>query len=146
MVTGTRATNVVNCPAGFELGLAGRKRPRGRSAGPPAGTAPSAVLLVPFLLRPFSSTVCSPLRAFRNLIQTSGNSPFFTLLTDDFIKPRTVGQLPDSATSLVSLSILGKISILDKWEGCSSRLPRPRVPEGYAYLSTFRSFFPSSSF
>lgn len=102
---------------------------------------------VPFSLsRFFCSTVCSPLRAFRNLIQTSGNSPFFTLLTDDFIKPRTVGQLPDSATSLVSLSILGKISILDKWEGCSSRLPRPRVPEGYAYLSTFRSFFPSSSF
>lgn len=32
------------------------------------------------------------------------------LLTDDFIKPQTVGQLPDSTTLFVSLSILDEIS------------------------------------
>ena len=93
------------------LALAGKKHPSEHSAGLLVYLIWSSLLAYHGASFPLlSHIVCSQLRIFRNLSQTSGNTLLFTLVTDGFIKPQTMGQLPASVTSLVSLSTLGKIS------------------------------------
>ena len=107
---GTKSMLVVSYPASFVLELAGKKQPSEHNAGLPVNLVRTSLLAchgVSFSV--LSPMLCSQLRIFRNLIQTSGNSLLFMFLTDDFIKPQTLGQLPEPETSLVSLSILGKI-------------------------------------
>lgn len=108
---GTRANLVVRYSASFVLELADKMQLSEHSAGLPVNLIWCFFLAchgVSFSL--LSPVVCTQLKIFRNLIQTCSNSLLFILLTDDFIKLQTLGQLPDSETSLVSLSILGKIS------------------------------------
>lgn len=101
-------------------------------------------LFIPVLLFPwFLYGLCSA-KEIQKSFRTFGNSLLSTLLTNDFIRPQTVGQLPDSGTSLVSLSILGEISNPRQMQRLLSQLPRFCVSQGYGPILASSSCFPGS--
>lgn len=84
------------------------------------------------------------LRLFRNLPALLAALFFFTLLTDDFIRLQTVGQLPDGATSLVSLSIPGEISNPRQMQRLLASTAGACASQGYVPCLASSSCFPGS--